>query len=141
MQLLSLSHCVNVIQFLRNIYIYIYIYINPERKGTAPSGPMFSQGMPRVGVKQGYGDHVRKGEMDWSAKAPGLKETSPMNHGNISNLGPLKSSPLPSEPVGVDMGQRLRSDPGPSAQSHKRTPSSVKGKNKPLPGAFVLSQT
>ena len=34
---------------------------NPERMGTSPSGPVFSQSTPRVGGKQGYGDHVRKG--------------------------------------------------------------------------------
>ena len=92
---------------------------NLERKDTTPSGPMFSQGMTRGGVKQGLGDHVKKGGTSWSVKASGPKEKLPMNHGNVSNLGLLKSSPLPNEPFGVDMGQRLRSDHGSSAQSHK----------------------
>ena len=100
---------------------------NLERKDMAPSGPMFSQGMARGGVKQGLGDHVLKRRTS-STKASGPRERLPMNHGNVSILGPLKSSPLPNEPLGFEMGQGLHSDHGSSAQSHKRTPSSVKGK-------------
>ena len=51
-----------------------------------------------------------------------------MNHGNVSSLGPLKNRLVPSEPVGIDVGQRPCSDPGLSAQPYKRTPTSVKGK-------------
>nr|XP_023911414.1 uncharacterized protein LOC112023031 [Quercus suber] len=90
-----------------------------EQMGTSPSGPVFTQSTSRVGTKNGYGDHVRKGEVGWSSKAQGLRETSSMNHVSSSKMGPLKRNLIPSE----------SSEPGLSAQPHIRTPSSVKGKN------------
>nr|POF11663.1 hypothetical protein CFP56_62239 [Quercus suber] len=67
-----------------------------EQMGTSPSGPVFTQSTSRVGTKNGYGDHVRKGEVGWSSKAQGLRETSSMNHVSSSKMGPLKRNLIPT---------------------------------------------
>ena len=71
---------------------------------------------------------MRKGAAGRSSKDFGLREASLLNQDSISKLGPLENNPSHCDPFAVGVGQSSFSEPGPSSQTIKRTPSSIRGK-------------